>query len=74
MFATATDEEPVLGYRKQPSIEFPPAEVSFLPTANTCICCLYLPVPSDIQKKLPDDEELFNLYDHAFCSAYFGRQ
>ena len=35
-FATATDEEPVLGYSLAPALQFIES-ACFLPTANTCI-------------------------------------
>lgn len=45
-FATGANEEPQLGFAIQPSIYFIKA-VSFLPTANSCICHLNLTVPGD---------------------------
>ncbi|XP_070547220.1 uncharacterized protein [Ptychodera flava] len=70
-FATGSDEEPVLGFRYHPTIEFSEVENTFLPTANTCIGCLRLPRPT-IATPLPSQETLFNLYDYAFSSSYFG--
>lgn len=34
-FVTGADEEPVLGFRKPPTTQFPEVIHSFLPTANT---------------------------------------
>ncbi len=71
-FVTAMDEEPVLGYAKQPSIAFTEVQSSFLPTANTCINQLNLPRPS-YQEALPTNNiAVFELYDYAFINSYFG--
>lgn len=70
-FVTGTDEEPVLGFHILPSIQFHEVQDSFLPTANTCICCLRLPRPS-LNTQLPATEVLFPLYDMAFSSTFFG--
>ncbi len=74
-FTTATDEEPVLGFADVPSIHFvssiSSAKWSFIPTANTCGNTLYLPCP-DRDVALPVENELFEVYDMAFCNAYFG--
>ena len=42
MFATCVDEEPTLGFKVQPSINFTEAtgNDNFITTANTCICSL----------------------------------
>jgi hypothetical protein len=66
------DEEPVLGYTKQPSLTFTEFQLSFLPTANTCINQLNLPRPL-FGKPLPTNHiEVFELYDYAFLNSYFG--
>ena len=71
-FVTAMDEEPVLGYTKQPSLTFTEFQSSFLPTANTCINQLNLPRPL-FGKPLPTNHiEVFELYDYAFLNSYFG--
>ena len=44
---------------------------SFIPTANTCICCLNLPHATH-QMHLPTAQNLFPLYDLAFVNAFFG--
>ena len=72
-FATGAEEEPVLGFSIQPSLLFIEAEGSFLPSANTCINCLKLP-RATVDKPLPSEEHLFNLYDFAFANAYFGHK
>ena len=70
-FVCGTDEEPVLGFAKSPEIRFVPFDEGFLPTANTCINVLNLPCAS-ATVSLPSDDELFNLYDYAFSSSFFG--
>ncbi len=70
-FSTGTDEEPVLGFTLQPSIQFVEVPASFLPTGNTCINCLKLPRPT-FQHPIPSKGFLFNLYDYAFANSYFG--
>ncbi|XP_028406386.1 uncharacterized protein LOC114528865 [Dendronephthya gigantea] len=71
-FATASDEEPLLGFKLAPSIRFFEMTKSFLPTSNTCINALQLPYASHNTISLPDDDTLFSLYDEAFASAHFG--
>ena len=70
-FGTATDQEPVLGFMCPPSLKFTAVVSSFLPTANTCINSISLPHPTR-DHPLPQQEQLFSLYDLAFCNAYFG--
>ena len=71
LFATGTDEEPVLGFALTPTICFVESNGNFLPTANTCVNRLNLPRPSS-QVPLPAADVLFNLYDYAFCNSYYG--
>ena len=72
-FVTGADEEPVLGFKIAPSIHFPEVEISFLPTANTCINCLQLPCPQPtLDANLPEDSKLFEIYDYAFANSYYG--
>ncbi|XP_063400103.1 uncharacterized protein LOC134684725 [Mytilus trossulus] len=73
MFATGADEEPILGFAVGPEICFSESETynSFLPTSNTCINRLTLPIPS-AEKDLPTNEILFHLYDLAFANTYYG--
>ena len=78
-FSTGTDEEPPLGFSISPTIEFPQSEGSsawsFLPMANTCSNTLHLPRCVSSQNcQLPDDKELFQMYDYAFCSSFFGKK
>jgi len=71
-FTTGVDEEPVLGFSLHPQIVF--AEVfggNFLPRANTCTNCLTIPRGS-LTTPLLQVQELHNLYDYAFSSAFFG--
>ena len=70
-FVCGTDEEPVLGFARSPKIRFVQFQESFIPTANTCINVLNLPYPT-VMNRLPSDDDLFKLYDHAFVSLYFG--
>ena len=72
-FGTACDEEPLLGFVLQPTLDFVEVSSSFLPTANTCINSMTLPRPS-MNVQIPELPMLFNLYDHAFGSAYFGHR
>ena len=71
MFATSTDDEPVLGFKIEPSIKFCEVADSFLPSASTCTNALTLPRPTT-SIKLPKQEDLFNLYDYAFSNAFYG--
>ncbi len=61
-FATGSNAEPVFGYGIEPSME-----TSSLPSANTCVNKLVLPL--DVAA---DREDNFRLYDYAFSSDYFG--
>ena len=58
---------------QQPSIEFVKVreDLSFIPTANTCINRLKLPGPC-LGTSLPQDEDLFSLYDYAFLNTFYG--
>ena len=71
-FTTSTDEEPPLGYTVQPTITFVQSSISIIPTANTCINRLTLPVPADAASL--NDKYLFKMYDYAFTNAcsYYG--
>ncbi|CAB3980212.1 leucine-rich repeat-containing DDB_G0290503 isoform X1 [Paramuricea clavata] len=75
-FVSGTDQEPLLGFCTKPSIVFPSSTSSgawsFIPTSNTCANVLHLPCPSN-QIPLPTEEKLFEVYDMAFCNAYFGK-
>jgi hypothetical protein len=72
-FVTGADEEPLLGFKIQPTIEFPEVMSSFIPTANTCINSLQLPRPKPgIILNFPSDEKLFELYDYAFLNHFYG--
>ncbi|KAK3737738.1 hypothetical protein QZH41_018284 [Actinostola sp. cb2023] len=71
-FTTGEDEEPVLGFKIPPSLVFVDADDGhFLPTANTCINRLKLPVATMTHPKSLT-EVLHNLYDYAFSNSYFG--
>ncbi len=71
-FATCCDEEPLLGFKLPPSIQFIEVTTSFLPMANTCTNVMMLPYAAHGTMPLPSDDELFSLYDEAFSSAHFG--
>jgi len=71
VFVTGTDEEPILGFEKHPSILFIEANVSFIPTSSTCINQLKIPIPTN-DKPLCERETLFGLYDYAFLNSYYG--
>ncbi len=47
------------------------SKVSYLPTAHTCSNTLNLP-RGPLVKKLPEENQLFNIYDLAFANEYFG--
>lgn len=74
-FITGVDEEPPLGFELNPSIQFGlPIEFNkwaFIPKANTCSVTLTL-VRGSSGLPLPKEEELFQVYDTAFCNNYFG--
>ena len=70
-FGTGTDQEPVLGFVFPPSLKFTPVLSSFLPTANTCINSITVPHPTR-DCPLPQQEQLFDLFDLAFLNTYFG--
>ena len=70
-FVCGADEEPALGFSISPQIRFVSSSGSFLPTSNTCTNTLHLPSPNSTVS-LPSDDILFNLYDYAFGSTYFG--
>lgn len=70
-FVCGADEEPALGFSISPQFRFVSSSGSFLPTSNTCTNTLHLPSPSSTVS-LPSDDILFNLYDYAFGSTYFG--
>ena len=72
-FVTSTDEEPHLGFKIQPCIQFCEVNHGFMPTANTCINALTLPRPSQCVK-LPECKALLNLYDNAFSNTNYGLQ
>ena len=72
MFTTCADEEPPLGFKVQPSINFTEATGSdkFIPTANMCICSLTLPYGIQLVP-LPASDQLISLYDYAFVNTFF---
>lgn len=70
-FVTGQDTEPLFGYHMQPSTHFRMVDDrhGFFPTSSTCLNTLYLPIGDN----MPTGEELFEKFDQAFLSEYFGR-
>eukprot|EP00794_Sanderia_malayensis_P013331 gene13331-14707_t len=75
-FATGACEEPCLGFSIHPCIDFVQStdgnKWSFIPTASTCTNKIYLPSGSR-NAELPNEDELFEIYDFAFTDRYFGK-
>ena len=72
-FVTGSEREPVLGFRMHPSLSFVVTGPSqFLPTSNTCINKLNL-ARATISYSLPNEVELFKLFDYGFSNEYFGQ-
>lgn len=71
-FVTGSTEEPVLGFSVGPAIEFVKACAGFLPTAHTCGNILSIPIATT-NNPLPSQDQLFDIYDMAFCQTYFGK-
>ena len=70
-FCTGSEEEPPLDYNIQPVVEFVERQ-SLLPTGNTNINKMQLPIPIYNE---PTDDEMFNFFfDFAICNSYFGLQ
>ena len=76
-FATGTYEEPSLGFSKAPSMIFVEADASvkwsILPIANTCINQVIMP-KAIYYHSVPNEAELFEVYDNAFLSKHFGKR
>ncbi|XP_015757106.1 PREDICTED: uncharacterized protein LOC107336547 [Acropora digitifera] len=68
-FVTGSEIEPVLGYAIDPRIKFDKYAPSALPTSNTCINKLTLPIGDNLP---PDRSDIFDFFDYAFTSEYFG--
>ena len=69
-FATGAEVEPPLGFSIHPAIEFPHSE-NPLPTANTCINQLNLPIVDTNSQEMKEEDQ-FSFYDLAFANEYFG--
>ena len=71
-FVTGGFEEPVLGFSLHLFMEFNEAESrntwSFV---HTCTNCLHL-LRGSMSISLPQDDKLFEVYDMAFKTSYFG--
>ena len=71
-FVTGASEEPVLGFVIEPSIQFVlPIQASFYPSSRTCSNVLILP-RGNLEKAIPSEERLFEIYDLSFGQKYFG--
>ena len=79
-FVSGATEEPLLGFTIKPKITFVlPKEntvdnrkrANFAPSSHTCSNELILPRPTMVWK-LPNAEILYNIYDLAFSSDFFG--
>lgn len=68
-FCTCQDEEPILGYSMGPTITFQPDMPFDLPTSNTCINRLVLPM---FDGEIPESETVHHKFDMAFVQTYFG--
>lgn len=68
-FITGSEAEPVLGYGIDPHIVFDRFAKSFLPTSNTCVNKLTLPVGHMVP---PNHAEIYAFFDYAFTNDYFG--
>eukprot|EP00794_Sanderia_malayensis_P001678 gene1678-1871_t len=75
-FATGACKEPCLGFSIHPCIDFVQStdgnKWPFIPTASTCTNKIYLPSGSR-NAELPNEDELFEIYDFAFTDRYFGK-
>lgn len=69
-FVTGSDNEPVLGFAIPPKVEFIHQCESCFPTSNTCANKLALPCGDVVPK---DENSVFEMYDMAFGSDYFGK-
>ena len=71
-FVTGSEAEPVLGYGINPHIVFNCYAISCLPTSNTCINKLTLPVGDKVCKVPRNPDKSYEFFDYAFNSDYFG--
>ena len=68
-FITGSEEEPVLGCGIDPHVVFDRVAKSFLPTRNTCVNKLTLPVGDMVP---PNHAGIYAFFDYAFTNDYFG--
>ena len=75
-FTTGAETEPLLGFQIAPSVIFVESRLGkFLPTSNSCINQLVLPRAGYLYLyQLPNEKDLFDLYDYAFPNSYFGQK
>ena len=76
-FVTCCDNEPVLGFALNPTINFTQVPTikpkwDFTPTAPTCSYALELPVRT-ATIDLPPENDLFDFYSTAFGNTCFGK-
>ena len=76
-FVTCCDNEPVLGFALNPTINFTQVRTikpkwDFTPTAPTCSYALELPVRT-ATIDLPPENDLFDFYSTAFGNTCFGK-
>ena len=64
-FVTGRENEPVLGFQMKPTICFGTNMPSCLPTGNTCINRLTLPIDENVPMT---QEEVFSFFDYAFAN------
>ena len=73
-FTTGAETEPLLDFQIAPSIIFEESGPgNFLPASNSCINQLVSPRAENLYK-LPNEKDLFDLYDYAFLNSYFGQK
>ena len=74
IFTTGAETEPRLDFQIAPSIIFVESgPEKFLPTSNSCVNQLVFLRAGNLCK-LPNEKDLFDLYDYAFLNSYFGQK
>lgn len=70
-FVTGMTWEPMFGYGISPSIQFTEVDgiQKLLPTSSTCANILYMPY---ILTQIPNENYLFEKWDEAYISDFFG--
>ena len=70
-FTTGVEYEPVIGFTMPPTVSFL-AHQHGVVTANTCTNTLYLPIPLSLSDPLPNNDDLFRMFDICFTDEFFG--